>query len=75
MTDRARVVRPCQPPWKAANRVRPVSLAATFRAFSLASAPLLQKNTEASPEGWPALANSNSPAAARLRTGRSAAVL
>ncbi len=67
VTDRARIVRPCQPPSKAASFLRPVSSRATFRAFSLASAPLLQKKTESMPE------KAVIRPAAASRTGRAAA--
>ena len=67
VTERASVVRPCQPPSKAASCFRPVSSSATFRAFSLASAPLLQKKTESMPEKAVIFA------AAASRTGRAAA--
>ncbi len=67
VTERASVVRPCQPPSKAASFARPVSSSAILRAFSLASAPLLQKNTESMP------AKAVIRAAASSRIGRAAA--
>ncbi len=68
--DMARRVRPWNPPWKPTNRVRPVSCAASFKAFSLASAPELQKNTEE----MCGPANSTSDSAANVRIGKLAAV-
>ena len=64
VTAPAAAVRPWKAPSIAATCARPVMRSATFRAFSLASAPLLTKNTLAKGRAE----NCTSRAAARLRT-------
>ena len=68
VTLAASSVRPWKPPLNATKRERPVSWAATLSAFSLASAPELQKNTESMP------LKRTIAAAAASRTGTRAAM-
>ena len=53
LTAAAAAVRPWKAPSKHTTRRRPVAASAILRAFSLASAPLLEQNARHSPGGMP----------------------